>query len=319
MSKLYSLREWLTLEEATSYLSTMLGEEISKADLYRLALDGYLKLSVDFVNHASARKGRWVKTKDIEFVTIEKNTLLEGLVEIPYKVPKNCELNVYEDDWISLDTKVISIQGVWDLPMIGNEKLDIEHFYQQHTSGLEVTLTGINGAFVEKDEVICQLQTSYEKNEYQPGSKANKKILLEHIAANKLSKTEAKELLDKYSNDREKYLENRRNKPSEEDYYPSGGLDEHDYILVVRSSELANFVQSIETPSTNKKPMTSREKNTLLVLIAALCKEAKIDYTIRGVATAIKHLTETQGTPISEDTIRNVLKQLHSAVEQRRK
>ncbi len=67
----------------------------------------------------------------------------------------------------------------------------------------------------------------------------------------------------------------------------------------------------------SEKSLAAREKNTLLVLIAALCKEAKIDYTARGVAGSVKLLTEQIGAPISDDTIRRVFDQLESAVEAR--
>ena len=38
MSKLLKLKEWLTLDEAVNHFSNVLGEPITLADLYRLAL-----------------------------------------------------------------------------------------------------------------------------------------------------------------------------------------------------------------------------------------------------------------------------------------
>ena len=75
MGKLFKLREWLTLDEAAAHISNVLGESATVADLYRFALDGYLTLSVDFVNHASARKGKWLKTEQVEFKPIENDCL----------------------------------------------------------------------------------------------------------------------------------------------------------------------------------------------------------------------------------------------------
>ena len=57
----------------------------------------------------------------------------------------------------------------------------------------------------------------------------------------------------------------------------------------------------------------------MLVIIAALCKEADIDYSQRGIASAIQHLTESIGSPITDDTIRSVLKQINEAVDIRSK
>jgi len=68
-----------------------------------------------------------------------------------------------------------------------------------------------------------------------------------------------------------------------------------------------------------EKSLSTKERHTLLVIIAALCKEADIDYSQRGVANAIQLLTENIGSPITDDTIRNVLKQINEAVDVRSK
>ena len=60
MPKLFNLREWLTVEETVRRLSAALNEEVSEADVLRLVLDGKLQLSVNFVNKASARRGKVV-------------------------------------------------------------------------------------------------------------------------------------------------------------------------------------------------------------------------------------------------------------------
>jgi hypothetical protein len=64
MSKVYKLREWLTLGDAARYLSAALGEDLSKADVIRLALDGYLHLSVNVLSPIPARKGSLVLASD---------------------------------------------------------------------------------------------------------------------------------------------------------------------------------------------------------------------------------------------------------------
>jgi hypothetical protein len=65
------------------------------------------------------------------------------------------------------------------------------------------------------------------------------------------------------------------------------------------------------------KVLKNKEKNTLLVLIAALCRELGIDPNKRGVTSSIQLMTEQLGAPISDDTIRSILKQIDSAVESR--
>jgi len=68
-----------------------------------------------------------------------------------------------------------------------------------------------------------------------------------------------------------------------------------------------------------EKLLSTKERHTMLVIIAALCKEANIDYRQRGVANAIQHLTENIGSPVTDDTIRSVLKQINEAVDVRSK
>lgn len=321
MSKLFKLKEWLTLDEAASHISNVLGEPATVADLYRFALDGHLTLSADFVNHTYARKGKWLKTEQVEFKLIEHDLLTGEKLSTPFSIPLNCEMSASEDDWIALEKSVVSIEGVWDLTMAGAEKLDIEHDYQQLTSGLEVTLVAIDGVFVQKGDVVCQLQTDYDDNEYQKGSKAQKKAMEFHLASNKLSKDEESNIRAKFKADRDEYLKERKANPREDNYFPSGGLAEHDYALVVRTQEITRFIQSLEVMSsiTIEKPLASKERNSLLVLIGALCKEVKIDPSQRGVAASLVKMTEILGAPLTDDTVRKILNQIEDAVLARNK
>lgn len=47
MSKLFKLKRWLTVADAAKHLSTVFGEEVTEADVFRFALEGTLKLSVN--------------------------------------------------------------------------------------------------------------------------------------------------------------------------------------------------------------------------------------------------------------------------------
>ncbi len=66
VSWLFKLKKWLTLEDAAQHLSIILGEDVSESDVLHLALGGRLKLSVRFVNHASARRRRVVPLENDE-------------------------------------------------------------------------------------------------------------------------------------------------------------------------------------------------------------------------------------------------------------
>jgi hypothetical protein len=86
---------------------------------------------------------------------------------------------------------------------------------------------------------------------------------------------------------------------------------DRDAIVVERDALLAK--------AGDGKPLATTERNTLLVLIAALCKQAKIDYKERGISGAIVKATEEVGAPVTDDTIRKILNQISDALESRSK
>lgn len=353
MSKLFKLKEWLTVPDAARHLSIAFGEEVSEPDVLRLALDGHLKLSVNFVNHASAKRGKVVPWEETEWKMFPKfdfgNTpnmaspssemapptpeeimecppnLLAAWNEIPEAErgdfsPLLTSLNIDGKRFLNFNRKVASIADVWDLPMIGSERLDVEHLYQQLTGGPEVTLTGMDGAFVEKEDgVMCQLQEDFDENEYCAGSKAQLRKLEERIAVNNIKGAEAQKLLDKHKQDRKVFLEARASKDKSNSYFPAGGLP-NDSVLVVRTSALREFEQTVNnTPTNTEKPLTTTERNTLLTIIAALCDYSAIDPTGRSTAGQIAKLSEELGAPVTDDTVRKVLAKIPDALESRKK
>ncbi len=229
-SKLFQLKNWLTIPEAAKYLSIMFGEEVNESDVLRLALDRHLKLSVNFVNHAHAKRGEkflpfeeWETKfrKMASWQTAETRGRSDGMIAVhfpghdigfylkddelinengPQRLGHDEELksrllkkhspeeqtNIITDmieaaiihireesekydgkvppSTMSFKGNVTSIDGVWDLPMLGTENIDIEHGFQMLTGGPEVTLVGLDGACVEdKDGVIYQLQDRFDE------------------------------------------------------------------------------------------------------------------------------------------------------------
>lgn len=345
MSKLFKLKEWLTIQDAARYLSNIFGEEVNEADILRLALDGHLKLSVNFVNHTQGKCGKVVpfsQSKWKLFPRIKHEIhitpvyppakILECPPDLEEKLKEILEaerdnyftlpegLIIDEERVLELGENVTSIKGVWDLSMIGAERIDIEYQYQQITGGPEVTLQALDGAFIERtDGAVFQLQTDYEDNEYSAGSNAQLETLKRHITNNKIEQAEAQQLLDKHKQDRKEFLELRASKPNAQNYFPAGGLPE-DGVLVVRTDALRNFEQSLnETPNSTEKPLTTTERNTLLTIIAALCDYSKIDHQGRGAAAQIARLTEASGARVSEDAISKALKKIPNALESRMK
>lgn len=177
MKKLIALREWLSVAEAGSYLSTALEDEITEAAVLRLALDGSLKLSVYFVNHAEARRGCVVGYDDVQWYELNAPTLLcREDVKDGHANMRSMDLG--GGKYLNLDDDIITVSGVWDLPMLGAERLDVEHAYQNLTDGPPVSLICLDGAFVESHDgrIICQIQErlykeSFERTNYYPAGK----------------------------------------------------------------------------------------------------------------------------------------------------
>lgn len=287
-SKLFKLKEWLTVPDAARHLSIVFGEEVSEADVLRLALDGHLKLSVYFVNYAKASCGKVVPYEDVEWRESTLLSFFKSGKHIPDKAKGNPQetrkyidqfppttvmksLNIDDHRYLNLEDEVITIRGVWDLSMVGNERLDVEHEYQNLTDGPEVTLIGLDGAFVEnEDGVMCRLQESFDENEYQSGSASQLERIKEHITSNNIEEEKAKKLLNQHKKSREKYLNKREKNNPADDYYPAGGLPP-DSVLVVRTQALIDLQERLSREESGKNmPLEPRSERTYLNIIGAL-------------------------------------------------
>lgn len=309
------LREWLTINETAEHLTLVLGETVLEKDIYRFVLDGHLRLSVDFINHAYVKKGKIVGLDDEEwFEAISNMFPTKSVEEDTHKIMKSDSIE--GESFITFEDEVQVVDGIWDLMMIGSEELDIEHAYQSLTGGPEVTLVCMEGPFVERNGTVCQVQQSNDENPYQLGSLAKKKEIEIFLANNSIGVEEEKKIWEEFEKDRKNYLATRDLNPRESDYYPADTLPD-DGVLVVKMTAIMNFLSSLG--ESNERPIKTKERHTLLIIIAALCKEAKIDYKQRGIANAIQHLTESIGAPVTDDTIRSVLNQIEQALDSRSK
>jgi hypothetical protein len=204
MNALLKLKEWLTVADAAKHLSTVCSEPVTEPDVLRLGLDGHLKLSTYFVNGVSARRGKVVSSKEIEVTLLPKDptspipTHALGILrigDIPDKLPAEVvervkdgslilvvsDLHIRDDKFVHLEDEVISIKGLWDLPLIGAERLDIEHAYQQMTGGPEVTGVVLDGAFVQDPQgQLLQLHESFDAPGMKPVFEEVRKDLKAH-------------------------------------------------------------------------------------------------------------------------------------------
>jgi len=272
--KLLNLKQWLTVADAARHLGILFGEDVSEADVLRLALDGHLTLSVYFVNHTSARCGPLVSRADAKRHTVpafddhEAIEIIEG-VEVGDQVIECLPL-------------IFQLQDVWDLTMRGAERIDVEHRYQFLTGGPPVDLYSPAGPIVcRKDGTHCQLQLHFSQNEF-----ADPKNLKEPL-----------------------------NHPA--NYYPAAGLP-LDSVLVVKTSALHDLETQLAGPDQTEKPLEQRERDSLLVIIAALAELAEIDVKKPAAAGAtIESQTALLGAEVSSRAIQNHLKRIPEALERR--
>jgi hypothetical protein len=304
VSKLLKLKAWLTLDDAAGHLSLMFGEAVSKADVLRLALDGRLTLSVNFINGAKARCGPMIESDQVQW------TELPGPKGGTVRIPDGVMLK--DGSAIRLENEVVSLRGIYDLPMLGNERLDVEHLYQQLTDGPEVTLQGLDGPFVVAgDGLYCQVLESLDDNEFQAGSAARGRELEARIEREELSKEEAAVLRREHKAEREQFKKRRAERPASEGYYPAGGLPQ-DAVFVVRTDALAELLAAASEPEHAKKDIGTRERDTLLKLLIGMAVAGyKYSPNESRSHTPVEIASDLQGLGISmtDDTVRKWLKE----------
>lgn len=124
MSKLLKLKKYLTIDDAARYLSKSLEEPVTIADIYELALDNELTVSVRIINQAFAVAGQYIDGQCDENNQLEVDTnLLTGEpLDTPYSISLDEALQVEEDKWLVFDKTINAIEGLWDLAMIGLER-----------------------------------------------------------------------------------------------------------------------------------------------------------------------------------------------------
>ncbi|WP_264878088.1 hypothetical protein [Vibrio agarivorans] len=293
MSKLFKLKKFFTLDEAARHLSTALEEEVTKANIYSLALEGHLTVSVRFQGIFAMSPGRVFEDNESiaspEMIISKGMAVGESLKE-PYVVSKASGYPMSRHEWLFFGREIMYAHGLWDLSMLGQEQEYIENLYHEEVGGGGAG--GFNGRIqaivLKRDDSYCKL----------------KDIKLPFG----LPEREVASFIDASPND---------------DFFDGLDFDSHPHQLVVKTAELTRFIQVLQdeplitTP--DEKPLATRERNTLLVLIGALCRQLDINPSSPGVASSVAAMTELVGAPVGEETVKNKLDQVAEALERRQK
>ena len=163
MSKLFKLKEWLTVSEAVKHLSVLFGEEVAESDLLRLGLDGYLDLSVVLFEPILGHEMLAVEREEIA-VNVEEYGDVELAPTLPLEhgfqsgglgdeVPIAASGNYFFNDFgLYLTGRTCLIDGVWDLYMFGSEKREIENMYFSKLVADQKNRINCDGAFLTKGD-----------------------------------------------------------------------------------------------------------------------------------------------------------------------
>lgn len=291
MSKLLKFKEWLHLADAAKHLSIMSGEEIAVPDVLRLALDGHLILSVNIVNEAYARMGTIKEASEARHVDFPADLAAARSAKSPGE---------YQGGWtrlcmgvrllgttkvIDLGEEIVQLRGIYDLPMIGGDRLEIEREFQRLTGGPDVTAVPMDGAFLEGDDgVFLQIQDHQEDNPYM----------------------------------KKESLKKPWNHP--ENFYPGGDLPE-DAVLVVRTEALFDMKVRLDEPEGGKGngdgAVSTRERSTLLKLVLGMAIEGyryAPDAARSEAPGEIAGDLQKHGLDVSDDTVRKYLKEATNTV-----
>jgi hypothetical protein len=268
-SKLFKLKAWLTLPEAAKHLSGVFEEEVTVADILLLALDKHLTLSVNFVNHAKARQRKIIHFDEKEL----KNLIERGEYPSEFKFAKMLfsdqklmlASRIDEGKFMTEAAKTVTIDGIWDLPMIGGEVISIEKKYQELTGGPLINLINMDGCFVARNtDIVFMLQDTsddYNYNDYR--SKWQCEITkLRRLQSFKTSNPRKEKILLLRKEKVQEHYDALNEWNKEGRYFSACEMPE-DIVLVVRTDALREFEKLIADNSNQKSKSTKIHGNTV--------------------------------------------------------
>ncbi|MBJ2130257.1 hypothetical protein JC525_15090 [Alteromonas sp. IB21] len=288
------LKQYLSLNDATNYLSAALEEQVSVADIYELSLEGHIAISIRLTNQAYAKKVGSAPGRE----------LIDGEHQVA---------PVLADE---VDEQVHIFNGIYDLAMFGEERFEIRKLYQQAIQEDNPVLSELSGFYVKHEGSIYKLLESLPVSNSEE-SQISKEARLESLLKAKglTSQSQFDDPLSAFENfDAEEILEiSRLVSPFPGDEFREAiSIPANTYQFVIRPTELHRLVAKLNNPLLIDGKVESKllplEKRTLLNVIHILLKELRIDPNVRGISSSISLLSDKAGIAISDNTIRKVLK-----------
>lgn len=272
MKKLFDLKEWLTLEDTAKHLTILFGEEVKVSDVLRLALDGHLQLSVNFLEDTRVNYGAVVPFKD----ALWNEKKIDEYVSVV--TMRSTKLN--NTHAIRQEAKISSINNIWDLAMILGGRLIIENMFYKLTLDDAINfrddypLPFDNEIFIiDENQLIACCLMELRRDFFKIDLGTSLSVQLK---------------------DRKNY--------SVKDNLPN------DCLLIVRTNALRQLEDTIrdnqkDNDSPIRKSAATKAADTYLVIIAALAKKAGINIHEAGAANKIRRELDLLGIPMTEGTI----------------
>jgi hypothetical protein len=327
----YKFKEFFTLEEARKYISDAGVSAFPITDLYRSAVDKNLIISVRLIDQVNAIAGKVIRGAEVIHDPFYLNLINNKKIEEPFSLCLDDGMSLEKNKWAIFDDEVYFIEGIWDFPMLGMESLVIEKLYLEELGVRPQKNSAHQGIFLQRGDDICKLQTQLSHEQIEEKNlelyKEAKDILIpKNITIdNYFDGKDSNLLFSRSENDKlARFFEIMREKTNDvESYEDSLTLDDCSYQLVIKTKELFRFVQSLQEKETNlqqeEKPLSTKERNTLLVLFGSMLNKANFVLGERGLTAKIKKATELINTPVSEQTIRDILPQVKEAISLKQK
>jgi hypothetical protein len=273
MSKLFKLKNWLTIEEAARHLSGAFTESVTEADVLRLALDERLKLSVNFVNPVVVKLGTRVAKEDVPYEeVIGKNGKKYRTYISTQHVTDDGEIYIFD----ARDPDY-TLRGICDIQMADGLRLEVERRFQSMTGGPKVTERPEYGVLIDTvEKEFCQFEMFLDESEI-PDAVATGTFLMKQLAASPLSPAEQGDLIKKMLG-----VVRRTSEYCLVDRLPD------EMVLVVRQNALTEFVRSVSaTPVQSEKSLDKRKESAYLNTIAVLLELIQTPKPDRGTAAAV--------------------------------
>ena len=296
MKKLLKLKQYLSLNDSVNYLSSALEDQVSVADIYELALDGNLAISIRLTNQAYAKKVDLVPALEL--------------------VDDGEQIDPVQAD--EVDEQVHIFDGIYDLAMVGEERFEIRKLYQLAIQEDSPVLSELSGFYVKHEGSVYKLLESLlvsNSEESQISREARLESLLKSKGLTSRSQfDDPLTVFENFSIDEIEQVAELVSPFKKGENSSTIPLDRHSYQLVLKTTELQRFISSINNlPSseTNEdRPVHPPEKRSYLKFINILLHGHGIDPGEKGGTTPLRYMMDHAGISLCNNTVRKILSEV---------